>query len=69
MAIATEYSGASRGTLLLDHGDGLEPVLALGPELRAAPRDASSFDAALVEQARSATAAWRPRAAAWRRRS
>ncbi len=53
-AIATEYSGASRGTLLLDQGEGLEPVLALGPELRAAPCDASSFDASLVEQARSA---------------
>ena len=52
VAIATEYSGARRGTLLLDQGDGLKPVLALGPELRAAPRDASSFDAALVERAR-----------------
>jgi diguanylate cyclase (GGDEF)-like protein len=54
VAMATEYSGASRGTLLLDQGEGLEPALALGPELRAAPRDATSFNAALVEQARSA---------------
>ncbi len=53
VAIATEYSGARRGTFLLDQGEGLEPVLALGPELRAAPRDATSFDAALVERARS----------------
>ena len=51
VAIATEYSGASRGTLLLDQGGGLEPVLALGPELRAAPRDDTSFDATLVERA------------------
>jgi diguanylate cyclase (GGDEF)-like protein len=54
VAIATEYSGASRGTLLLDQGQGLEPVLALGPELRAAPCDASSFDSELVELARAA---------------
>ena len=53
VAIATENSGASRGTLLLDQGGGLEPMLALGPELRAAPRDESSFDAELVERARS----------------
>jgi len=52
VAIATEYSGASRGSLLLDQGEGLEPVLALGPELRAAPCDATCFDATLVEQAR-----------------
>ncbi len=52
VAIATEFIGASRGTLLLTQDDGLQPVLALGPELRAAPRDASSFDAALVDEAR-----------------
>ena len=50
VAIATENSGARRGTLLLDQDGNLEPVLALGPELRAAPRDASSFDADLVER-------------------
>ena len=52
VAIATEFIGASRGTLLLASAEELEPVLALGPELRAAPRDASSFDAALVDEAR-----------------
>ncbi len=54
VAIATEYSGARRGTLLLDQGRGLEPVLALGPDLSSAPCDASSFDAELVERARAA---------------
>ena len=43
VAIATEFIGASRGTLLLGQDGDLQPVLALGPELRAAPRDASSF--------------------------
>ena len=52
VAMATEYSGARRGTLLLDQGEGLEPVLALGPELRSVARDATSFDASLVERAR-----------------
>ncbi len=50
VAMATEYSGARRGTLLLDRGDGLRPVLALGPELEAAQRDASAYDAELVRR-------------------
>ncbi|MFQ5349907.1 MAG: diguanylate cyclase [Thermoanaerobaculia bacterium] len=51
VAIATENLDASRGTLLLAQQEPLKPVLALGPELRAAPLDASSFDAALVDEA------------------
>jgi diguanylate cyclase (GGDEF)-like protein len=53
VAMATEYSDARRGTLLLGQGEGLEPVLALGPELSAAPCDATSFDESLVERARN----------------
>ncbi len=50
VAMATEYSGARRGTLLLDEGEGLAPVLALGPELTAAAKDRSAYDPQLVER-------------------
>ena len=52
VAMATEFAGARRGTLLLDSGAGLEPVLALGPDLTAAARDETSFDERLVHRAR-----------------
>ncbi len=51
VAMATEYTGARLGTFLVDRGGGLEPVLALGPELSSAPRDDSAWDAELVERA------------------
>jgi diguanylate cyclase (GGDEF)-like protein len=52
VAMVTEFSGAARGTLLLDEGQGLAPEFALGPGLRAAPLDATASDPDLVAEAK-----------------
>ena len=52
-AMAIEYSGADRGALLLDSGDGLEPVLALESDLSTTSQRRSTYDHELIEEART----------------
>lgn len=56
VAMATEYSGAARGSLLVDEGAGLVPRFAVGPGLVHAVEDETCYDAELVAQAADAQA-------------
>jgi len=51
VAMATEHTGAARGTLLVDDGGQLTPRYALGLGLQAVPCDDTSYDRAIVDEA------------------
>ncbi len=52
-AMAIDFTGADRGVLLLDEGDGLRPAIGLEKDLEVTPRATSSYDRTLVRRARS----------------